>query len=231
MRDRDPVEVYANNLVPMVVEQTSRGERVDQLLLDPAQPQEDDQGGGLGVVLGDRLAARVLGDAESRAVHQPQVVDHAQPRRRLLLVERLLQQFDSVIEAKFLGPCAQSAVARNLVVLDRLRGGQHTGVESRRALEFLDDLLTLFEDALDGGALLAGRLLVDHGEHLLQPFNLPFGFTVMFFKGGAQVVAFGRLGHFGQCCENFLFRVVDVFQHVLEKVVEFLRFLGHWKSP
>jgi len=27
MRDRDPVEVYANNLVPMVVEQTSRGER------------------------------------------------------------------------------------------------------------------------------------------------------------------------------------------------------------
>ena len=27
MRDRDPVEVYANGLVPMVVEQTARGER------------------------------------------------------------------------------------------------------------------------------------------------------------------------------------------------------------
>jgi ATP-dependent Clp protease protease subunit len=27
MRDRDPVEIYANNLVPMVVEQTARGER------------------------------------------------------------------------------------------------------------------------------------------------------------------------------------------------------------
>jgi ATP-dependent Clp protease protease subunit len=27
MQDRDPVEVYANNLVPMVVEQTARGER------------------------------------------------------------------------------------------------------------------------------------------------------------------------------------------------------------
>jgi len=27
MRDRDPLEVYANNLVPMVVEQTARGER------------------------------------------------------------------------------------------------------------------------------------------------------------------------------------------------------------
>lgn len=27
MRDRDPVEVYSNNLVPMVVEQTARGER------------------------------------------------------------------------------------------------------------------------------------------------------------------------------------------------------------
>ena len=27
MRDRDPVDVYANNLVPMVVEQTARGER------------------------------------------------------------------------------------------------------------------------------------------------------------------------------------------------------------
>ncbi len=27
MRDRDPLEVYANTLVPMVVEQTSRGER------------------------------------------------------------------------------------------------------------------------------------------------------------------------------------------------------------
>lgn len=27
MRDRDPVEIYSNNLVPMVVEQTARGER------------------------------------------------------------------------------------------------------------------------------------------------------------------------------------------------------------
>ena len=27
MRDRDPVEIYANSLVPMVVEQTARGER------------------------------------------------------------------------------------------------------------------------------------------------------------------------------------------------------------
>jgi ATP-dependent Clp protease protease subunit len=25
--DRDPVEIYGNNLVPMVVEQTARGER------------------------------------------------------------------------------------------------------------------------------------------------------------------------------------------------------------
>ena len=27
IRDRDPIEIYDNNLVPMVVEQTSRGER------------------------------------------------------------------------------------------------------------------------------------------------------------------------------------------------------------
>ena len=27
MRDRDPVEIYSNALVPMVVEQTARGER------------------------------------------------------------------------------------------------------------------------------------------------------------------------------------------------------------
>ncbi|MFN7332795.1 MAG: ATP-dependent Clp protease proteolytic subunit, partial [bacterium] len=27
MRDRDPVDVYNNTLVPMVVEQTGRGER------------------------------------------------------------------------------------------------------------------------------------------------------------------------------------------------------------
>ncbi len=27
MQDRDPVEIYSNNLVPMVVEQTARGER------------------------------------------------------------------------------------------------------------------------------------------------------------------------------------------------------------
>jgi len=27
MYDRDPVEIYNNNLVPMVVEQTARGER------------------------------------------------------------------------------------------------------------------------------------------------------------------------------------------------------------
>ena len=27
MRDRDPVEIYNNTLVPMVIEQTARGER------------------------------------------------------------------------------------------------------------------------------------------------------------------------------------------------------------
>ena len=37
MPDRDPVEIYANNLVPMVVEQTARGERAYRHLLPPAQ--------------------------------------------------------------------------------------------------------------------------------------------------------------------------------------------------
>lgn len=35
MRDRDPVEIYANNMVPMVVEQTARGERAFDIYSRP----------------------------------------------------------------------------------------------------------------------------------------------------------------------------------------------------
>ena len=51
-----------------------------------------------------------------------------------LFIQRFLEQRGRFIQTEFFGPCAQGAVARDFVVLDRLRGGQETGVEGRGPL-------------------------------------------------------------------------------------------------
>src|SRR5215218_10876464 len=70
--------------------------------------------------------------------------------RVLLLNERLLDQTLRFREAQLLGPGEQGAVAGDLVVLHRLSGGNQTRIRRLAALELLQDLLALRDDALNG---------------------------------------------------------------------------------
>jgi hypothetical protein len=64
-------------------------------------------------------------------------------------------------------------------------------------------------------------------ENLLQASDLAFGFVVMFFKRGAQLVRVGGLRHFRKRLINLLFRVVDVFQRIEKQRIQV--FLSHRK--
>ena len=75
--------------------------------------------------------------------------------------------------------------------------------------------------------LLALWLLVDGGEDLFEAGNLLFGFTFVLLESGFQVGILGGFRHLGQRREDFLFGVIDVFQRIVEEVVELLGFFCH----
>jgi hypothetical protein len=99
-----------------------------------------------------------------------------------------------------------------------LRGGEEGGVKGRRSLEFAHDLLALFENALDAGALFASGLVLQHLEDPLEPLHLMLRFRLMLLERGGELVGLGCFRHFGKGGEDFLFCVVDVLQTVLKKV-------------
>src|SRR5215203_6037129 len=70
--------------------------------------------------------------------------------RILLLNERLLDKTLRFREAQLLGPGEQGAVARDLVMLYRLSRRDDARIRSLAALERLQDLLPLLDDALNG---------------------------------------------------------------------------------
>ena len=72
-----------------------------------------------------------------------------------LFLQRLVEQLDGVFQAENMGPALERAVARDLVVLDRLGGRDQTGVDRWRSLEAFDNLLALGDDAFDRVAGLA----------------------------------------------------------------------------
>jgi hypothetical protein len=77
--------------------------------------------------------------------------------------------------------------------------------------------------------LLAARRLIQQLENLFQTSNLAFGFVMMFFKGGAQLVRVGGLRHFRKRLINLLLGVIDVLQGIEEEGVQI--FVSHEKSP
>ena len=142
-----------------------------------------------------------------------------------------VQKPDRVSEPELICPGLQCAVARYLVMLDRLRARQQAGVEGRRALVFLHDLLAFVDDADDGIAGLALRLLADQAEHLFEPLHLAFGLRVMLLERRPELVRLRRLRHLGQGGENFLLGEIDVLERVVKQVLERLGFFGHCLTP
>src|SRR5690606_30839814 len=144
-----------------------------------------------------------------------------------LLLQGGVEKPRGVIEAELGGPALQRAVAGDLVMLDRLRGGDQAGVEGRRVLELVHDLLAFGDDALDGVAGLAARRLADDVEHLLETFEMALGLLAMLLEGRFQLGGLRRALHLRQRLQNLPLRVIDVLKGFMEQVVQRLFPCGH----
>src|SRR5579859_562641 len=102
--------------------------------------------------------------------------------RLLFLRQRLIEQLDRILVTQLVSPAFQSAIARNLVMLDRLSRRQKARVECRSISVLVHDFLAFVEDALDSIALLAARRLAEKLEDLFEAFDLSFGLVVMLLK-------------------------------------------------
>src|SRR5271165_370406 len=138
----------------------------------------------------------------------------------LLLGQRLLEQFGDIVLAARHGPGDRGPVARHLVVLDRLRVGEQGGIEQRTLLEFLQDLLALFDDAVDRLAGLAAGAAAHRLERLLQALDLMLGLFAMLGEGVLQLRAFHRTLHLAQRAQDLPLRVVEVSQEMDGQVVQ-----------
>src|ERR1700745_3167654 len=102
--------------------------------------------------------------------------------RLLFLRQRLIEKFDRILVTQLISPGFQGAIARNLVMLDRLSRCQKSRVECRSISVLVHDFLAFVEDALDGIALLAARRLAEKLKDVFEALDVPFGFVVMLRK-------------------------------------------------
>src|SRR3712207_3313637 len=98
---------------------------------------------------------------------------------RLFLIQDLVQDAGAIVAAELLGPSHESAVAGDLVMLHGLSGGQKSSVENLRIGDLARDFLSLVDDAVDGRAGHALRIVAMHAEDLLDHLNLLLGFSEM----------------------------------------------------
>src|SRR5690606_27206325 len=66
---------------------------------------------------------------------------------RFLFLEGRLQERHSLVESELLGPGDHRAIARDLVMFDRLRAGEQAGIDRLAVLALLHDLPALFNQA------------------------------------------------------------------------------------
>src|SRR5215207_10004663 len=145
--------------------------------------------------------------------------------RVLLLNERLLEQTLRFREPQLLGPGEQGAVAGDLVMLHRLSRRNQTRIRSLAALERLQDLLALLDDALNGLAFDTLGLLAHDLKHPLQALHLSLGFSQVNGECAPKLIRLGRFCHLWQGFEDGILGEVGVFELVDEEGLEV--FLSH----
>jgi hypothetical protein len=153
------------------------------------------------------------------------------------LVEIGLQQCRLIVHAEPLCPSNYRTVARDFVVLDRLSRSDHASIARFRIITFLDDLLGLVDDTIDGFAGYAAGLEIKSLEDLFQVGYLALRLFLMVVEGIAKVFRIGLLRHLRQIIQDLVFRVVHVAEEVLEQAIEIIHgaFLmlgagGRWNS-
>src|SRR5215213_7823902 len=139
-----------------------------------------------------------------------------------LLVQRLLQQACGIGHAELFSPRTKGAIARNLVVLDRLGGSDKPSIESRHPAKLLHDFRTLISDAVDGLAGLPTRRLADDTEDAVEALDLTLGLPKVLVESRSQLLGLRRLGHLGQGLDEFIFSEVDVLERLVEEVAQLL---------
>src|ERR1700751_4368301 len=87
---------------------------------------------------------------------------------RLLFLEVLIQQVGDVVAAEPLRPRDQRAVAGDLIMLDRLRGGDDRGVEHLVVGNLAGHVLGFLDDAVDRRTVDAFRVRAVQPEYLLE---------------------------------------------------------------
>src|SRR6266536_4583096 len=115
--------------------------------------------------------------------------------RSLLLGEILPQHRGAVPASKLPRPRDQRAIACDLVMLHRLRGGNHGSIEHVLILHLAHDVVGLFEDAVDRRAAGALRLLAVHAKHLLQALHLLSRLAEMGLEALLEFTARGLVDH------------------------------------
>ncbi len=112
-------------------------------------------------------------------------------------------------------------------MLDGLSGGDHGGVARVAVLDLLQQLFTLFEDAVDAGALLAAGFLAAHFEDLIEALHLLPGLLQMLLEALLQLGRRCLLRHFGKRFDDLILGVIDVLERMKKKVFQIIRGLGH----
>src|SRR5262249_51087125 len=136
----------------------------------------------------------------------------------LFLLQSLIEQAPALGQAEVLGPGLQRPVAGNLIVFDRLRRSDETGVEGRGTPEFLHDLLAFLDDSVDGLAGLAFRGVADRSENPLEALDLTFSLSLMLLECRLQLVGVRGLRHFRKRGQYLLLGVVDVLQGLVKEI-------------
>src|SRR5205823_10416039 len=88
---------------------------------------------------------------------------------RLLFLQVLAQDLCALALAELVGPGHQGAVARDLVVLDRLSKRDNGSVQDVLVLDLAHDVFGLADDSIDGRTFVALGLLALHFEYALEP--------------------------------------------------------------
>src|SRR3984957_19881142 len=121
--------------------------------------------------------------------------------------------------SKFFGPRDQGAVARHLVVLDRLSVRYNRNVEYGLVSDLARCLIGFLNNAIDRGACRPLRLLTKFGKSTFQTFDLFPSLLEMVLQAGLKTSVRRFVDHFRQRLLNLLLRVIDVLQLMEKKVL------------
>jgi len=124
---------------------------------------------------------------------------------------------------------------RVLIVLDRLRRGEHAGVKGGRTLELFHHNLAFVDHPVDSVTDFASCGLFDEFENPLEPLDLMLSLALVFLEGSLQLFRLDSFRRLRKSGEDLSFRRSrclsgsreEVFKHLLRFTSENSRILAH----